>query len=58
MLTFYYAPLSLNARRVWVALLEKQIAFNPIPVKLDGEQFSPEFTAINPLQRIPVIVDK
>lgn len=57
MLTFYYAPLSLNARRVWVALLEKQIAFNPILVKLDGEQFSPEFSAINPLQRVPVIVD-
>lgn len=57
MLKFYYAPLSTNARRVWVALLEKQIPFEPILLKLDGDQFQPEFTAINPLQRIPVVVD-
>lgn len=57
MLKFYYAPISVNARRVWVALLEKQIPFEPIVVKLNGDQFKPEFTAINPLQRIPVIED-
>ncbi|HEY9663963.1 MAG TPA: glutathione S-transferase family protein [Allocoleopsis sp.] len=57
MLTFYYMPLSVNARRVWVALLEKQIAFTPIALNLDGDQFSPDFTAISPLQRVPVIVD-
>ncbi|MGA0200124.1 MAG: glutathione S-transferase N-terminal domain-containing protein, partial [Prochlorotrichaceae cyanobacterium] len=27
MLTLYYSPLSPNARRVWVALLEKQLDF-------------------------------
>ncbi|MCW6052378.1 glutathione S-transferase N-terminal domain-containing protein [Lyngbya sp. CCAP 1446/10] len=29
MLKLYYTPMSLNSRRVWVALLEKQIAFEP-----------------------------
>lgn len=57
MLEFYYNPISTNARRVWVALLEKQIPFEPILVNLDGDQFHADFTAINPLQRIPAIVD-
>jgi glutathione S-transferase len=57
MLKFYYAPLSVNARRVWIALLEKQIPFEPIQLNLDGDQFSPEFTTINPLQRVPVVID-
>ncbi|OUC14861.1 MAG: glutathione S-transferase [Alkalinema sp. CACIAM 70d] len=57
MLKFYYHPISVNARRVWVALLEKQITFEPILVNLDGDQLHQEFTAINPLQRIPAIVD-
>lgn len=57
MLKFYYNPISANARRVWVALLEKQIPFEPILVNLDGDQSTDEFKAINPLQRIPVIID-
>ncbi|MFB2934610.1 glutathione S-transferase family protein [Aerosakkonemataceae cyanobacterium BLCC-F154] len=57
MLKFYFSPISLNARRVWVALLEKQITFEPVQMKLDGDHFQPEFTAINPLQRVPVIID-
>lgn len=57
MLKFYYNPISVNARRVWVALLEKQISFEPILVNLDGDQFHDDFTAINPLQRVPAIVD-
>lgn len=57
MLQFYYNPISVNARRVWVALLEKQLAFEPILVDLDGGQFEPGFTALNPLQRLPVLVD-
>ncbi len=57
MLQFYYAPLSVNARRIWIALLEKHIPFEPILLNLDGDQFSAEFTAINPLQRVPVVVD-
>jgi glutathione S-transferase len=57
MLKFYFSPISINARRVWVALLEKEIAFEPVQMKLDGDHFQAEFTAINPLQRVPVIVD-
>jgi glutathione S-transferase len=57
MLKFYYNPISVNARRVWVALLEKQIPFEPSLVNLDGDQFHDDFTAINPLQRVPAIVD-
>lgn len=57
MLKFYYNTISVNARRVWITLLEKQIPFEPVLVNLDGEQFQDEFTALNPLQRIPVIVD-
>ena len=57
MLKFYYNPISANARRVWVTLLEKQILFEPILVNLDGDQRSEDFTAINPLQRIPVVID-
>jgi Glutathione S-transferase len=53
MLKLYYTPISLNDRRLWVAL-EKQIAFEPIALNLDGDQFGPEFSAINPFHRIPV----
>jgi glutathione S-transferase len=58
MLKFYYNPISVNARRVWVALLEKQIPFELVLVNLDDDQFHDDFTAINPLQRIPAIVDR
>lgn len=58
MLKFYYNPISVNARRVWVALLEKQIPFEPLLLNLNGDQFQAQFTAINPLQRVPVIVDE
>ncbi|AKG24682.1 glutathione S-transferase family protein [Calothrix sp. 336/3] len=57
MLKFYYNPVSGNARRVWVALLEKRISFTPILVNLDGDQLGDEFTTINPLQRVPIIID-
>ena len=57
MLKLYYTPISLNSRRVWVALLEKQIAFEPIALNLDGDQFGADFLAINPFHRIPVLVD-
>jgi glutathione S-transferase len=57
MLKLYYTPGSVNSRRVWVALLEKQIAFESIELNLDGDQFEPEFSAINPFHRIPVLID-
>ena len=58
MIQFYYNPLSPLARRVWIALLEKQIAFSPIVVNLqEGEQFKSDFLKINPFHHVPVIID-
>jgi glutathione S-transferase len=57
MLQFYYNPLSPNARRVWITLLEKEIPFEPILLNLDGDQLQPEFLTINPFHHIPVVVD-
>lgn len=54
---FYYSRLSINARRVWVTLLEKNIDFEPVILKLNGDQFQPDFLAINPFHHIPVLVD-
>lgn len=57
MLTLYYNPLSPNARRVWLTLLEKQIPFEPVVMQLNGDQNQPEFLKINPFHHIPVLVD-
>ena len=57
MLKLYYARPSGYARPVWLALLEKQLPFELIPVNLKGEQFSPEFLALNPFSHVPVLVD-
>ncbi len=57
MLTFYYNALSPNARRVWLTLLEKGIDFEPVIMKLDGDQMQAEFLQVNPFNHIPAIVD-
>ncbi|MBW4687506.1 MAG: glutathione S-transferase family protein [Komarekiella atlantica HA4396-MV6] len=57
MLKFYYNPLSPNARRVWITLLEKEIPFESVLLNLDGDQLQPEFLTINPFHHIPVVVD-
>jgi glutathione S-transferase len=58
MLKFYYHPLSPIARRVWLALLEKQIPYEPIVVHLNQrEQFESTFLAINPFHHVPVLID-
>ncbi|MGK7876017.1 MAG: glutathione S-transferase family protein [Xenococcaceae cyanobacterium] len=57
MLKLYHTPISFNSRRVWIVLLEKKIPFELIPLKLDGDQFQPEFLAISPFHHIPVLVD-
>lgn len=56
-LKLYYNPLSTNARRVWIALLEKQLDFELIPLKLNGDQFQPDFLAISPFHHVPVLAD-
>jgi glutathione S-transferase len=57
MIKFYYNPRSPMARRVWRTLLEKEIAFEPILMKLDGDQLQPDYLELNPFHHIPVIVD-
>ncbi|MDF0553038.1 glutathione S-transferase family protein [Kamptonema sp. UHCC 0994] len=57
MLKLYHQAISFNSRRVWITLLEKGIEFELVEVKLDGDQFKPEFLAINPFHHIPVLVD-
>lgn len=57
MLKLYHTPISTNSRRVWIALLEKEIPFDLVELKLDGDQFQPEFLAISPFHHIPVLVD-
>jgi glutathione S-transferase len=56
-LQFYYHPISTNARRVWIALLEKQVPFEPIQLNLDGDQFRQEFEAISPFNHVPALAD-
>jgi glutathione S-transferase len=57
MLKFYYSRLSVNARRVSVTLLEKNLEFEPILMKLNGDQFQADFLQLNPFHHIPVLVD-
>lgn len=57
MLSLYHDPLSPNSHRVWIALLEKGLEFELVEIKLDGEQFKPDFLAISPFHHIPVLVD-
>jgi glutathione S-transferase len=58
MLTLYHEPISPNSRRVWITLLEKGLEFELVEIKLDGEQFKPDFLTINPFHHIPVLVDE
>lgn len=53
---YHYAP-SPNSRRVWVALLEKDLEFELVPIDLNGEQLQPEFLALSPFHHVPVLVD-
>jgi glutathione S-transferase len=57
MITLYHIPLSFNSRRIWVALIEKDLEFQTVEMKLDGDQLQPEFLKLNPFHHIPVIVD-
>jgi glutathione S-transferase len=57
MLKLYYNPISPNARRVWITLLEKDIPFEGMIMNLNGDQLQPEFLEINPFHHIPVLID-
>ncbi len=57
MLKLYHYPISPNSRRVWITLLEKGLEFELVEVKVNGEQFKPDFLAISPFHHIPALVD-
>jgi glutathione S-transferase len=53
----YYFP-SPNPQKVRFAMLELGLECEIVPVDLSkGEQRKPEFLAINPMGRVPVLVD-
>ena len=53
----YHTPISANSSRVWVALLEKNLDFELVEIHLDGDHLEPEFVALNPFHRVPVLID-
>ena len=58
MIDFYYWPTP-NCWKVSIMLEECGFKYRPIPVDINtGEQFSPEFLAVSPNNRVPVIVDR
>lgn len=58
MLTLHDYPHCPFCERVRIALAEKKIPYEKISVDLDnGEEDSPAFRRINPLGRVPVLVD-
>ena len=57
MLDLYYWPTS-NGRKITIMLHEVELPYTIIPVNFKiGEQYAPEFLAINPNSKIPAIVD-
>jgi glutathione S-transferase len=57
-LTFYYASGSPFAWRVWLALEHKGLDYAPKLLSFDkGDLQQPDFAALNPRQRVPVLVE-
>lgn len=57
-LAFYYGSGSPYAWRVWLALEAKGIAYDWKPISFsEGDHKKPEFLALNPRHKVPVIVD-
>jgi glutathione S-transferase len=57
-LTFYYGSGSPFAWRVWLGLEHKQVPYELRVVSFDaGDTRKPEFVALNPRSKVPVIVD-
>jgi GST-like protein len=57
MITFYYS-LAPNPMKVALFLEEAGLPYDAVPVDTrKGEQFSPELTALNPNNKVPVIQD-
>jgi GST-like protein len=57
MIDLYYWPTS-NGRKITIMLHEVDLPYRVIPVNFKiGEQYAPDFLAINPNNKIPAIVD-
>jgi glutathione S-transferase len=57
-LTLYYLSGSPYAWRVWLSLEHKGIDYHLKSISFDGGDFDkPEFVALNPRRRVPVLVD-
>ena len=57
MIDLYYWPTS-NGRKITIMLHEVALPYTIIPVNFKiGEQYAPDFLAINPNNKIPAIVD-
>lgn len=57
-LTFYYGSGSPFAWRVWLALEHRKVSYDLRTVSFSaGDLKKPEFTALNPRQKVPTIVD-
>jgi GST-like protein len=54
----FYVLTSPNVQKVFIMLEELELPYRTIPVDVwKSEQFTPEFGALNPNRKIPVIVD-
>src|SRR5919205_3465159 len=57
MIQFYF-NLAPNPMKVALALEEMELPYEPVPVDTrKGDQFAPDFLAINPNAKVPAIVD-
>lgn len=57
-ITFYFGSGSPYAWKVWLALEHKKLPYEAKRMTFDGGELkSPEYTAINPRQKVPAIVD-
>jgi GSH-dependent disulfide-bond oxidoreductase len=55
----FYVLTSPNVQKIFLMLEELELPYRAIPVDVwKGDQFTPEFGAINPNRKIPVIVDR
>lgn len=52
-----YTDATPNGFKISIALEELEIKYKAYPVYLGGEQMTPEFTQMNPNQKIPVLKD-
>ena len=58
MITFYYGSGSPYSWRIWLALEHKQIPYDQKVVSFANKDLEkPEFAALNPRRKVPVIVD-